>query len=232
MFRLIPFPKNPQLCLSETVGYNGSNPASTSDDNIFEKQNTLSKRFGLFCPNLFNISEMKKSNMCDSIPVFPMLPISSLSVNIHTAVVFTFPSSIIAAKLVYAHTLSSCPYAATMLSSNPRLRALNCGTNSNSELVKSISFIPYFLFNIFNMFNFTCSALFPSAYGILPTNNVSDSPSTPLFNFFSICSTAKCGKRSVIVNIGSLSSSPIIISTFSPFGFTTTPCILSGIVVH
>ena len=47
-------------------------------------------------PNLFNISEIKKSNICDSIPVFPILPISSLSDNMHTAVFFTFSTSIIA----------------------------------------------------------------------------------------------------------------------------------------
>ena len=109
LFKLIPFPKNPALCLSETEAYIGSNPASTSDDNIFEKQNTLSNKFGLFTPNLFNISEIKKSNICDSIPVFPILPISSLSDKIHTAVFLTFSNSIIAWSEVYAQTLSSWP---------------------------------------------------------------------------------------------------------------------------
>ena len=32
--------------------------------------------------------------------------------------------------------------------------------------------------------------------------------------------------------IGSSSSSPIVTSCFSPFDFTITPCIASGIVVH
>src|SRR5699024_1916705 len=48
LFKLIPLPKNPPLFVSETEIYNGSTPASTSADNIFELQNTLSNRFGLF----------------------------------------------------------------------------------------------------------------------------------------------------------------------------------------
>ena len=32
----IPLPKNPAFLLSETLAYNGSNPASTSEDNILE----------------------------------------------------------------------------------------------------------------------------------------------------------------------------------------------------
>ena len=46
----------------------------------------LSNKFGLLTPNLFNISDINVSNTCDSIPVFPILPTSSLSDNIHTAV--------------------------------------------------------------------------------------------------------------------------------------------------
>ena len=175
---------------------------------------------------------MKKSNIWDSIPVFPILPISSLSDKIHTAVFLTSSNDIIAANDVYAHTLSSWPYAATILESNPKLLALNSGIISNSELCKSASIIPYFWFNIFKIFNFTFSFAFSSWYGILPTNRFNASPSIPFFNFFSIWSCAKCGNKSVIVNIGSFSSSPIFTVIFSPFGFTITPCILSGIVVH
>lgn len=40
-----------------------SYPASTSEDSIFEKQNTLSNKLGLLTPILFNISETKKSNI-------------------------------------------------------------------------------------------------------------------------------------------------------------------------
>ena len=50
--------------------------------------------------------------------------------------------------------------------------------------------------------------------------------------FLQPCSCAKCGSKSVIVNIGSSSFSPIVISIFSPFVFAITPCIASGIVVH
>ena len=204
----------------------------------------MSNKFGLFIPNLFRISDTKKSNICDSIPVFPMLPTSSLSDKIHIAVFFTFSKFIIAANDVYAHTLSSCPYAATILSSNPNDLALKAGTNSNSALNKSDSVIPYFRFNKCNIFNFTfsltlhCFLLFsPSSLlqhenGMLPIRSFKSSPSTPFFSFFSIWSCAKCGSKSVIVNIGSVSFSPISISIFSPFVLTITPCILNGIVVH
>ena len=192
----------------------------------------MSNKFGLFIFNLFNISEIKKSNICDSIPVFPILPISSLSDKIQTAVFFTFSNVIIAAKDEYAQTLSSWPYAATILESNPKLLALNAGITSISELDKSASVIPYFWFNIFKIFNLTFSLASLSSYGILPINTLKSSPSIPFFSFFSICSWAKCGNKSVIVNIGSFSSSPIFTVIFSPFVFTITPCKLSGIVVH
>ena len=153
----IPLPKYDALFFSDTDAYIGSNPASTSADNILELQNTFSNKFGLLQFNLFSISEINVSNTCDSIPVFPILPISSLSDIIQTAVLFVLSISISAVKDVYTHILSSCPYAATKLLSNPILFALKAGTNSISELKKSTSVIPYFSFNIFNIFNFTFS---------------------------------------------------------------------------
>ena len=109
-----------------------------------------------------------------------------------------------------------------MLLSNPILLQGIAGTNSNSELVKSTSVIPYFSFKIFKIFSLTASVISLS-YGMLPTSKFKSSPSIPFFNFFSIWSWAKCGNKSVIVNIGSVSSSPIFISTFSPFALTITP---------
>ena len=127
-------------------------------------------------------------NTFDSIPVFPMLPISSLSANMHTAVFSGFSIFNIAVKEVYTDTLSSCPYPAIKLSSNPRLLHLNAGTNSISALKKSLSTIPYFLFSKFNIFNFTFSEISLQSNGILPINKFRFSPSTPSFNFFCICS--------------------------------------------
>ena len=118
-----------------------------------------------------------------------------------------------------------------MLSSKPIVLHFNAGTISNSELKKSISVIPYFLLKIFKIFNFTLSVV-SALYGILPINRFKSSPEIPSFNFFSICSCAKCGNKSVIVNTGSFSSSPTFTYIFSPLAFTTTPCMLSGIVVH
>ena len=96
------------------------------------------------------------------------------------------------------------------------------GTNSISELKKSTSVIPYFSFNMFNIFNLTFSDT-SASYGMLPINRFRSSPDTPSFSFFSICSCAKCGSKSVIVNIGSSSLSPIFILIFSPLDFTITP---------
>ena len=109
LFRDIPSPIIPALFMSDTWAYNGSTPASTSADNILELQNTLSNKFGLFILALFNSSEINVSNTCDSIPVFPILPISSLSENRHTAVLSGFSTFKIALNDVYTHTLSSCP---------------------------------------------------------------------------------------------------------------------------
>ena len=86
-----------------------------------------------------------------------------MSDNIQTAVVLTFSKVIIADKDVYAHILSSWPYAATMLPSKPKERALKAGTTSISELKKSASVILYFWFKIFKIFNFTFSAHFSSS---------------------------------------------------------------------
>ena len=166
---------------------------------------------------------MNISNTCDSIPVFPILPISSLSAIMHTAVLFG--TSFISTKAVnsaYTQILSSCPYPATILSSKPILLHFIAGTSSNSELKKSSSVIPYFLFNMSKTFNLTASGT-SAEYGILPINKFKSSPSIPFFNFFSIWSCAKCGNKSVIVNIGSSSFSPIFISIFSPLFFTITP---------
>ena len=150
----------------------------------------------------------------------------------HTAVFLGFCTFNIAVNEVYTQTLSSCPYPTTKLSSNPKLLHFSAGTSSISALKKSFSTMPYFLLIIFNMFSFTFSETFSSLYGMLPINRFKFSPSIPSFSFFSIWSCAKCGNKSVIVNIGSSSFSPMLISTFSPFVFTTTPCIDSGIAVH
>ena len=48
LFNPIPYPKYEALFFSDTLAYIGSNPASTSADNILELQNTFSNRFGLF----------------------------------------------------------------------------------------------------------------------------------------------------------------------------------------
>ena len=165
---------------------------------------------------------MNVSNACDSIPVFPTLPISSLSAIMHTAVLLILFNSIIAVNDVYTLTLSSCPYAATILSSKPCVLALYAGTNSNSELAKSSSTIPYLLFNIAKIFSFTLSGI-SSSKGILPIKRFKSSPFIASFNFKFSCSFAKCGNKSVTVKIGSLSSSPIFTSIFSPFPFTITP---------
>ena len=64
-------------------------------------------------------------------------------------------------------------------------------------------------------------------------NNSINSISTNQNNILdSLCFENQGERISVIVKIGSLSSSPITISTFSPFGLTTTPWIASGIAVH
>ena len=100
VYLLIPTPlfKNEALCRSATDAYIGSNPASTSADNILELQNILSNRFGLFTPNLFSTSDINVLNTFDSIPVFPMLPISSLSTNRQAAVFVGFSIFNIAVK--------------------------------------------------------------------------------------------------------------------------------------
>ena len=56
-----------------------------------------------------------------------------------------------------------------------------------------------------------------------PDNMFNSSPCTPSLNFLSICSLAKCGNRSEIVNIGSSSFSPIDTLIFSPSVFTIVP---------
>ena len=192
LFKLTPNPKNPALFVSETEIYNGSTPASTSADNIFELQNTLSSKFGLLILVLLSNSDINVSNTCDSIPVFPMLPISSLSENKHTAVFLGFSIFSIALKDVYTHTLSSCPYALIKLSSSPSVLALNAGTTSSSLLTKSSSVIPYFLFNNLKILSLTLSfESLSSLLGILPINKDKFSALIASDTFFCCCSLAK-----------------------------------------
>ena len=75
-------------------------------------------------------------------PVLPHEPISSLSTRIATAVVFGVSTSSIPLNVVYAQTLSSCPYAPTKLSSSPTFFAFCAGTISISALIKLSSVIP------------------------------------------------------------------------------------------
>ena len=85
------------------------------------------------------------------------------------------------------------------------------------------------------MFVFTLFLDFLSSWivlGILPINKAKFSPFMASDTFFCCCSFAKCGNRSVIVNTGSFSFSPIDIVSFSPFAFIITPWIASGMVVH
>ena len=63
LFTPTPLPKNAELFLSEADAYIGSNPASTSADNIFEFTNTLSNKFGLFISILFKISELGRVDL-------------------------------------------------------------------------------------------------------------------------------------------------------------------------
>ena len=90
--------------------------------------------------------------------------------------------------------------------------------NSISALTKSCSFIPYFSYKIFRIFNFIFSSISP-LYGMLPIRIFNSSASIPSFRVFFSCLLAKCGSKSAIVNIGSFSSSPIFISIFSLFSF-------------
>ena len=107
LFTDTPWLINPAFVMSETSAYSGSIAASTSADNILELQNTSSSKFGLLALNLFKSSAINVSNTCDCIPVFPMLPVSSLSENKHTAVLSGFSMLNIALNDEYTHDLSS-----------------------------------------------------------------------------------------------------------------------------
>ena len=80
----------------------------------------------------------------DCIPVFPELPVSSLSAKTVIAVHSGTLQSKQAFKDEYAQTLSSCPYAPIMLLSKPISSTVNAGTSSNSAERKSLSTTPYF----------------------------------------------------------------------------------------
>ena len=128
----------------------------------------------------------------------------------------------IAIKEVKAQTLSSCPYAITMLLSRPQSRALPAGTISNSADIRSSFSISYVSFNSFSICATTASFSSPQS-GALPTKISRASPSMTDAAVFSICLDPRCGRRSVIANIGSSSFSPITTLNFVPSFFTTTP---------
>jgi len=177
------------------------------------------------------ISATVFSKKWDCIPVAPTLPISSLSVNRQQVVFSTSSASSIATIDVYAHTLSSCPYAMIILSSIPQFLAFPAGTISSSAEMKSSSFIPYFFFRSASTCSFTASFSFPFN-GLLANKISSSSPSITLFAFFSIWAPARWISRSVTQNTGSFLSSPMFTSTTSPSVLATTPWIASGKVTH
>ena len=94
-----------------------------------------------------------------------MLPTSSLSTNNTTEVFLVLSVSSKANKEVYAQILSSCPYPATILLSNPKSLAFPAGTISISADMKSSSSKSYFSFNNFNIFALTASF---SSRGVCP----------------------------------------------------------------
>ena len=75
-------------------------------------------------------------------PLAPTLPISSLSIRMQQEVLLTSFFESMASREVNAHTLSSWPYAITMLRSSPHTLALPAGTTSSSAERKSPSSIP------------------------------------------------------------------------------------------
>jgi len=76
-------------------------------------------------------------------------------------------------------------------------------------------------------------AKYVSAFNLkLPIRMFNASPVIACPNFFSACSLARCGSKSVTVKIGSAASSPITISTTEPSFLQTTPCKDKGILVH
>ena len=160
-----------------------------------------------------------------------MLPTSSLSTNNTTEVFLTLSVSNKANREVYAQILSSCPYPATMLLSNPKSLAFPAGTISISADMKSSSSKSYFSFNNFNIFALTASFSSPSK-GMLPTKIFKSSPAITSAAFFCCCSAAKCINKSETITTGSVSSSPTTTSIFVPSFLTTTPCKAKGIVTH
>ena len=120
-------------------------------------------------------------------PVAPTLPISSLSVSRQQLVRFGVSISSIAAKEVYAHTRSSCPYAAIMLLSSPQSRAFPAGTISSSAERKSSSSTSYFSFRMQRTLFLTASFFFSSLSslsGLLPIRMSRFSPSITSAAFF------------------------------------------------
>ena len=88
------------------------------------------------------------SKKCDSMPVAPTLPISSLSTKSPQAVVLGSATSIIAIAEGYAQHLSSCPYARIIERSSPASLAFPAGTTSISAEMKSSSSISYSFLSI------------------------------------------------------------------------------------
>ena len=164
LFNPTPLPKNDAFLFSATEAYIGSKAPSTSAESISEFAKHLPIIFGvLSSPVKASSSPTKVSKARDSIPVFPTLPISSLSTSMQIAVFLGCSTSNIALRLVYAQTLSSCPYPATILLSKPKDLALKPGITSSSALKKSFSTIPYFSFNIFKILSLTFSETFSSS---------------------------------------------------------------------
>ena len=218
-----PRARNAAFLFSYTSSYIGSNPALTSDDNIFEFASVLLSTISLYSTPSFKrtYSATAFSKNRDVIPLAPVLPISSLSTSRQQEVLATSSALNIANRDVNAHTLSSCPYARIMLLSRPQSLAFPAGTISSSAERKSSSSTSYLSFRRFLIFLVTAFSSLSS--GRLPIRRSICSPSIKSFASFSLCLAPRCGRRSLITSTGSVSFSPTQTSTFSPFFFTITP---------
>ena len=100
--------------------------------------------------------------------------------------------------------------------SNPRSLGLKAGTAQSSAVSKSHSLMPYFSNRIFMIASFTRSLTLSSSWGQEPRRMLSCSPSTISPAGFFIWFWARWGSRSVMMNDGSSSFSPILMSTDPP----------------
>ena len=187
LLNTIPSPKIAAFFLSNADSNVGSKPADTSDDSILDDARHLLSEISEKPPMAFMISATVFSKKCDCIPVAPTLPISSLSVSRQQVVFSGSSASSMATRDVYAHTLSSWPYAMIILSSIPQFLAFPAGTISSSAERKSSSFILYFFSRSASTASFTASFSLPSS-GLLANSMSSCSPSITESALFLSCS--------------------------------------------